>query len=217
MSNHDDHDDNPDAADYDDGARWVWDRSTLLAKVWAHAGDCWCLESTERNPTYAQGSPYESVTLAAGDLWRDGHARGLILDCYADPVLLAAALDISQKMRTALSRPRYWPEIVGGYLHDPLRPRTVAPRYLPRYAVWSLAVDLCRRALHITRQAGADTNPGDRARLLAGLGHHLRMTRHGGLISHHKHRNGQALPAQLARIDREHPPEDGEQEEPDDR
>lgn len=185
--------------------RW---ESAMWGFLWQHAGDCWLLERGDPAAVYSEGSRWEAVTLAAGDLWRDGHARGLILDLDADPGRLAAALDVSRRMRTALSRPRYWPQIAAGYLHHPLRSPATPTPHLPRYAVWSLAVDLCQRATHITHQAGADTNPGDRQRLLAGLDHHLTVTRYGGLISHHKHVNARALPARLAQIDRRHPPSD---------
>lgn len=181
-------------------------RPALFALVWEHASDCWLLERTDSTTTYTEGSPYESVALAAGDLWRDGHARALILTLHADPTQLAAALDVSRRIRANLSRFQHWPEIAAEHVSRLLPPPTVPPTYLPRHAVWTVGVDLCHRALHITHQAGADTNPGDRHRLLAGLDHHVTMTRYGGFICHHKHRNARALPARLARIDHRYPP-----------
>lgn len=132
------------------------------------------------------GNRLEPRTVPRHQVYRDFYARLLVLDLAADPDLLDAAITAARRglrggysrliitqMGAAHARQESWPTVL-----ERLRPGELhALRRVHR-----LGLEIARAARQIVTDAGADTDPYARARLLAGLDHTLTDEALAGLL-----------------------------------
>lgn len=163
--------------------------------VWSSAANCRLYERDPgpthytESPTPTPGDPHsvhpdDARTITRDEAWRDIYARSLIHELHAQPDHIRDALTFSRTQLRTVSRPRYRLTRARTEWRNAPDPRTGLRRALhvltpTEYAddreFWHRAVDICTRAHHITHAAGADTDPYDRARLLAGIEHRFHL------------------------------------------
>jgi hypothetical protein len=168
-------------------------RQTVLSvhgAVWSVAANCRLFESDPgpayytESPAAPEDHPDDVRTVSRAEAWRDIYARGLIHDLDANPHQLREGANFAAARLREVSRPAHHLALARKALREAPDRRTgirkalhlLSPtEYADDRAFWRLAVELCTRALDITRAAGADTDPFDRDRLLAGIDHRLHL------------------------------------------
>lgn len=173
---------------------------TVRGAVWGSAANCRLFESDPGPAYYTEGAPAapddqpdehpgdghasDVRIVSRAEAWRDVYARNLIHDLEADPDRLSEAADLARALLRDVSRPGYRLALAREAFREAPDRRTgirkalhlLSPtEYAEDRAFWRLAVELCARARDITRAAGADTDPFDRDRLLAGIDHRLHL------------------------------------------
>lgn len=189
---------------------------TARVTVWSAAANCRLIEDEPGPDFYQEGSTPEPVWISRRDAWRDTYARGLILDLHAEPAQLHRAVVLARDAATERHRLRWWLRLTRQRWQDApdrtarieaIRLALSATEHAEEHAFWACAAEICLRAVHIMAEAGADADPGDRQRLLAGIRHHLSMTAFGNLIPDRAAESEQQLLDRLTEIDRQYPPD----------